>query len=201
MTTSKSEETPGMELAASEFESSAALAEAGLEDAFAALTERQQKIYRFRMRNITQSTIAKVLGISQPVVSRELHAIREHFRASGSQIDQDVTVGESVCLFDEVEAEAWKIYADSEGVGDRIKGLNTIMVAREKKLKLLMDVGRLEKAGTKSTVEITTSPLVANWGDHQKKLVAETIVESTFTTVEEPSPPEEEVQDAEYTDV
>jgi hypothetical protein len=187
-------------LAASPYEASLALQEAGLEDAFSSLTERQQLIYRFRMRGVSQVAIANAAGISQPTISRELSIIKEHFRANGSEIDQDVTIGESACLFDEVEAKAWNIYHDADAPGDKLKGLATVMAAREKKLKLLMDVGRLERAGTKSVVEHITSPLVANWGTEQKELVANTIVQSTFSQVQAPLPPDdEEIQDAEFT--
>jgi len=178
-------------LAATPYEASKALQEVGLEDAFKELTSRQQMVYRFRMRKIPQTTIATMLNISQPTVARELAAIRAHFKETGSEVDQEVTIGESVCLFDEIATKAWEVYTNSESPGDQLKALGTIMAAKEKQLKLLMDVGRLEKAGTKSTIEHTVSPLVQEWSDVQKKLAAGSIVEATFTVQEEPLPPDE----------
>lgn len=172
------------------------IAEREQDDPYDGLSDRQRTIARMRLRGLTQKTIAKFLGVSQPVISKECKRIREHMQARGESIDQDVTIGETVTLYEEVEYKAWELYHTGEA-GDKAKALSLIMQARDKHVKLLMDVGRLERAGNKTSVELSVSPLVKNWDDEKKSEVVDAIVTSQLTALPEPEPPEEDYIDAE----
>src|SRR5689334_21497799 len=65
------------------------------DDPYDGLTERQKLIARMRLRGASQTTIAKTLNLSQPLVCREIKIIREHMATRGSSIDQAATIGET----------------------------------------------------------------------------------------------------------
>lgn len=174
-----------------------AIAEVEKDDPYEGLTDRQKTIARLRLRGLTQATIATVLGVSQPMISKELIKIREHMQNRGAAIDQAVTVGETATLYEEVEHRAWEIYVSEQDSSTKLKALTTVMTAREKHTKLLMDLGRLERAGNKSQVEVTVSPLIESWDSSKKKEAIEAIVKTQLSQLEAPVPPEpDDIQDA-----
>lgn len=165
------------------------------------LTERQQRIVKFRQRGLTQKAIAEIENVSQPMIAKEVRKIREVFAAQGSQIDQDVVVGESLNLFQEVEHRAWSIYSksiDSNALGDANKALNTIMSARERSTKLLMDLGLVKRAAVEHHHEV--APFLEKWekqSKEDKRLVVESVIDTQLSALPAPAPPEEP-EDAEW---
>jgi predicted transcriptional regulator len=167
-------------------------------DPYKGLTERQQLIARYKLRGLSQQAIAGFMKVSQPVISKEMKRIRAHMIERGETIDQDRIVGETTSLYEEVEYRAWELYTLGEN-SDKAKALSLIMTAREKHTKLLMDLGRLERAGNKSTVEVHVSPLVKAMQEPDKKALVTAVVKSQLTDLEEPAPPllTEDIVDAE----
>ena len=171
------------------------------------LNEQQRSIYRLKLRGLSQDLIAKVLNISQPAVSKHLKNIRAHMERRGSQINQDVMVGETTSLYEEVEHKAWDAYYSTKEPGDQLKALQVVMQAREKHVNLLTTLGRIEKAAQKSTVEITVSPLVQKWSTGQAQIAVSKIIEAQLSELPQPEPPKlitegiyEEVPDGEDVD-
>jgi len=170
------------------------------------LSDRQIQIVKMKMRGLTQTAIAQVLGISQPAVAKHLKIIRAKFAAMGSNIDQSVVVGESVNLFQEVEQRAWELYYSAKGAGklsDANKALNVIMSARDKTLTLLMDLGLIRRAAIEHEHKVKSSPLMEQWksGEAQKKFVVRSIIETQLEELEEPTPPPEDIEDAEWMEI
>jgi DNA-binding CsgD family transcriptional regulator len=165
------------------------------EDAVVGLTDRQKQVFKLKLRGFTQRAIGEVMNISQPAVSKHWKAIRERFAEIGATIDQNQVVGESVSLYKEIEERAWDLFytAKSAGkLGDSNKALSTIMVARNKSLSLLMDLGLLRRAAVEHEHNVSVSPLIDEWraGDAQKKIKVTTQVISTqLDELEDPLPP------------
>lgn len=160
------------------------------ENPYEGLSERQQIIARFKLRGLSQRAIAKFLGVSQPVISKEMKRIRIHLAKKGSEIDQDAIVGETTSLYEEVEYRAWELYSTGDN-GDKAKALSLVMQARDKHTKLLMDLGRLKRAGSTSKVELHVSKLVKDLESDKRKAIVADIVQAHLSKLDEPSPPEE----------
>jgi hypothetical protein len=172
-------------------------------DPFVGLTERQKRIARLRMRGMTQKAIAGIEKIAQPLISRELKAIKEWQEARGANIDQPAVVGSAVSLYEEVEATAWGMFNDAKfkrDLGEQAKALTVILSARDKQTKLLMDLGLIKKADVNVKVTHEVSPFLQSWRDGSaKKNLADHIVTSQLTPLAAPTPPEDEdIEDAEF---
>lgn len=171
-------------------------------DAPGGLNDLQQRIIRYRTRGLTQKAIAQIEGITQGRVSQILREIREVFKKHGEGIDQAVVVGETMNLYQEVEMRAWEIYSKSSGGDnaspkDATKALQLVMSAREKSLKLMMDLGLIKRAAIEHKMEI--APFLKGWEDvpkEERQSVAYKLIETKLTPLEAPTPPEA----YEYTD-
>lgn len=170
-------------------------------DPYQGLSERQQIIARFKLRGLSQQAMAGFLKVSQPVVSKEMKRVRDHLIERGAGIDQDLMVGETTSLYEEVEYKAWELYHTGDD-GAKTKALALVMQARDKHTKLLMDLGRLERAGNKSTLEVHVSPLIRSMDDPEQKALVTAVVKAQLSELEDPKPPAmlspgEEIEDAE----
>ena len=168
-------------------------------DPWLGLTERQRQVQRLKLRGVSQAVIAKVLGVAQPTISRELAEIREVHRSKGIAIDKEAFIGESVSVYEEVEHKAWEMYM---GLPDdspiKIQALQLVMAAREKQTKVLVDIGLIEKASQRveHTFKVTNPTLIDSWDQEGKARLAETVLSSQLKSLPEPSPPAD-IEDAE----
>lgn len=165
------------------------------------LTERQRRIVKFRLRGLTQKAIAQIEEVSQPYIAKELKKVRQVFAEHGSQIDQNVVVGESYNLFQEIEHRAWELFHKSkESVGDANKALHTVMAAREKTIKLLMDLGLIKRAAISHEHNLKMPPFLEQWQGHtheDKRIVVNEVINTQLSELEEPEPPQAP-EDAEF---
>ncbi|NJL54096.1 helix-turn-helix domain-containing protein [bacterium] len=172
-------------------------------DPFSGLNDRQKMIARLRMRGLSQSAIAKVIGVSQPIISKELARIKEWQIERGASVDQAAVVGNTVSLYEEIEHRAWEIYhsaQSTDGGADKAKALSLVMTARDKHTKLLMDLGLLKRAANETKHTVQVSPFMEKWNDGSaKKALADSIVTKQLSTLAEPTPDPDWV-DAEFTE-
>lgn len=168
------------------------------------MTDRQRKITKLRLRGLSQRAIAQTLNVSQATIAQEAKIIRKLFAEKGKKINRDVVIGESVNLFQEVEHKAWELYhkaQQKDKVGDANKALHTVMAAREKSLRLFMDLGFIERTPVSHEHKVTLPPFMEQWEQQppqEKEKIIEGIVHSQMKPLPEPRPPEEEIEDAEY---
>lgn len=157
------------------------------------LSERQTLIYKLSLRGLTQSAIGKILQISQPAVAKELRKIREYFQEQGRQVDENYVVGSTVSLYQEVETKAWEIYNDANSESqDKLKALQIVVNAREKNLKLLMDLGRIKKAAQEVTHKVEPSPFVQSWERGEAREKVKMLIEAQLDELPPPLPPSED---------
>ncbi len=153
------------------------------------------------MRGLSQQAISNLEGVSQPIISQELKKIKDWQAERGANVDQQVIVGNTGTLYEEVEQMAWQMYYTPEiSVGEKAKCLAVVMAAREKHTKLLMDLGLIKKASSEVKVTHEISPFLATWKEKQKKELADSIVEGQLKALPEPEPEREDVIDAEFTE-
>lgn len=172
------------------------------------LTERQRRIVKYRLRGLTQKAIAGIEQVSQPMIAKEVRKIRKVFAEQGSQIEQNVVVGESVNLFQEIEQRAWELYYKSKdgSAGDANKALNTVMTAREKTIKLLMDLGLIKRAAITHEHNMKLPPFLEEWNEkseEDKRTTISEVIGTQLPDLEEPTPPElpDDIDYADYEEV
>jgi hypothetical protein len=149
--------------------------------------ERRKEVRRLRMRNLSKSAIAKALGVSALTIGKDLEIItKENIeRAVGS--DQNAYIGDSISLFEEVEAQAWQDY---EGVAvghtNRAKFLDVIRNSRKDAINLKQNLGLLYKEPDKKSVRATVE---LDWAPQVKQLVSDAILEQHLKgSLPEPEP-------------
>lgn len=165
------------------------------------LTERQRRIVKYRLRGMTQRAIARLEDVSQPMIAKEMRAIRAAFKEQGENIDQDVIVGESMTLYQELEQRAWEIYhkaLDEKKYGDCNKALATIMSARDHTVKLLLDLGLVERAKIEHSHTVNLPPFVEKWKEVDKSQVITSVIHTQLDPLEDPEPPQLAAEYAEY---
>lgn len=176
---------------------------------FQGLTAVQKTFVRLRNRGLTHREIANIRGITPQAVSWEFGKIKAYYQSKGKSIDQDSLVGETVSIFNEIEQKAWDI-VHSEKADDelKLKAMNTVMSARERHTKLLMDIGRLDKAAKKieHTVSQEDSTFISKLRENPNMVqgAVKSIIEAHLTELAAPVPPsvlDDEISDAELVDV
>jgi len=146
------------------------------------LNERQRRVVNYKLRGLTQTAIAKLEDVSQPMIAKEWSKIKKAYAALGRTIDQDQVVGEAVSLFQEVEQRAWEIYfahkKDKPSAAN--KALDTVMASRDKTNKLLMDLGILKKAATEHEHTMKVAPFFEQFDgleDAQKQTALRNVID------------------------
>lgn len=159
------------------------------------LSDRQLRIVNYKLRGMTQASMAKLEQVSQPMISKEIKAIKAVYKEQGANIDQDEVVGESIHLFGEVEQRGWEIFhlsKKNDKPGAANSALMTIMTAREKGLKLLSELGILKKAAIEHEHKVSVAPFVEqfeNMKEEAKQNALKDIIEVQLAELEEPEPP------------
>ena len=149
--------------------------------------KRRGEVRRLLMRNLSKSAIARALGVSVLTIGKDVEIITAENvkRAIGS--DQHAYIGESITVFEEVEAQAWHDY---EGVvvghTNRAKFLDVIRNARKDAINLKQTLGILykepEKRSLKATVEL-------DWAPQVRQMVSDAILEQHLNVaLREPEP-------------
>lgn len=178
------------------------------EDMLPDLTEKQRQIFKLRLRGLSQSAIAKIVGISQQAVSKHWKLIKKKFQKMGDQVNQPAIVGESVSLYNEVGERSWDLFylaKDKEKYGDALRALKLIVDSRKEMLNMLMELGLLKRAAIEHEHKVTASPLIEQWtdGEAQKKMeIVTNVIGTQLEDLEEPEPPmltagDEDIEDAE----
>lgn len=172
-----------------------------VEDPFHGLTERQKHIARLRMRGLSQQAIANLVGVAQPIISKELARIKEWQAEQGANVDQTAEVGSIRSQYSEVTEQAWKMFVyaqnramnlespDPNAFADQVKALALVKSSTEAHAKFLMDMGLLKKASQEIKHVIEPSPFIQSWKDGSaKKKLADTLVSSQLPALPEPTP-------------
>lgn len=167
-------------------------------DPWYGLTDRQKQVQEMFMRGISQTTMGKILGISQSMVFKELTAIRKKHAERGVAIDKNSYAGETISIYEELFSKALRTFYEIDkenalGPQMKLQAINTMATLREKQTKLLMDLGIIDKASTKVEHSLTDKrTFVESWSSEAKQKLAQNLLEAGFQELEEPAPPEPE---------
>jgi predicted transcriptional regulator len=170
-------------------------------DPWAGLTDRQKKIQEMYMRGMSQSTMAKLFQVSQPMIAKELKNIRRKHAERGVAIDKNSYAGETISIYEELFSKALRTFYEidkNNGLAPqmRLQAINTMATLREKQTKLLMDLGIIDKTPHKVEHSLKENKtFVDNWSAKAKEKLAENLLEADFPELDPPSPPDIEEGD------
>ncbi len=116
--------------------------------------ERRRGVFVLRLQRLSERSIAELMGVSQPTVSRDLRWWRENGAKELPHRDPAIVIGESVALFDYLVSLALGEH-DSLLVGPhafsprltslRMRCLRLAIRVEKAKIRLLRDVGLLTR--------------------------------------------------------
>jgi hypothetical protein len=121
--------------------------------------ERRMEVFRLRMRGLTQSVISKELGVNRNTILRDCKWIKEHMREIAANADTFSEVGEAMAHLREIEQEALYHMADTENAHAKNNYLRTALEACDKRIRLMMDAGIIEKAAADVNVNFDFSKM------------------------------------------
>jgi predicted transcriptional regulator len=136
---------------------------------------RRKEVVRLRLRRMSQSAIAALLGVDQATISRDLQWIREHWEdkyGSPASVSPAHELGEAVSMYEDAEQSALMEFhliqqsASKRGLSpmfisrQRMACLRTAMVARKMRVDLLHDFGLIER--NLGSVSVQSSGLKAD---------------------------------------
>lgn len=104
------------------------------------------EVFRLEMRGMNQSAIAKVLQVNRNTIIRDVKWLREHTREIALNADKFAEVGDTMKFYEEVEREAMFQFHEVDSPHAKNNLLMTAITAREKKMRLMMDAGIIDKA-------------------------------------------------------
>lgn len=123
-----------------------------------------------RLAGRTQSTSARLLGVSQPTVSRDLAYWRRDPPACETQPEAAVAIGEAVALYEEVRTLALGEHArlsvdpaaaGARGTSARLERLRVAMAAQRLQLRVLKAAGLLVVGAAQQPPEEMTANAIA----------------------------------------
>jgi IS30 family transposase len=121
--------------------------------------ERRIQVFRMNMRGLNNTSIARELGVSRQTIIADVKWNKEHFTEMAAHADRNEEVGQAIARLEEMEKEA--MYHFSEATGDHFKNqyLMTAIAACEKRIKLMMDSGIIQRATIDVNLNIDYSKL------------------------------------------
>lgn len=141
------------------------------------LAERRQIVIRMRLQGKTLREIGKELGIGYMTAKRDLDTIRSEVSEKVSQFDRDYALGKSISVYEQIEDEAWReYYGAASGGPSKAQFLNLVRAARNDQVKLLTEVGLINKAPVQVQHEFQAQAVLKNWTEDAKRIVALAII-------------------------
>jgi IS30 family transposase len=107
------------------------------------IKERRRQVASLLSRSISESEIAKQLGVDQSTISRDVKVLKsesQQFVYDLAKSDLAYYYKQSLQGIDEANKECWRIYLDDRTpIRERLLALKIIMQANETRFKLLSE--------------------------------------------------------------
>ena len=143
------------------------------------LAERRKLVIKFRLKGKTLREIAKELNTGYMTVKRDLDIVKHEVHEKVSQFDREYALGKSISVYEQIESEAWEQYFGcAVGAPGRVQFLNLVRTARNDQVKLLTDVGLINKAPAQVHHQFEANQVLKGWTDDARRIVALAIIRS-----------------------
>ncbi len=124
--------------------------------------ERRIQVFRMTMRGLNNTVIGRELGVSRQTISHDVKWNRVHFTEMAAHADRNEIVGEAIAKLEEMEKEAMFHFSEASNDHFRNQFLMTAISACEKRIKLMMDSGVIQKAAIDVNLNMDYSKLTTD---------------------------------------
>jgi hypothetical protein len=121
--------------------------------------ERRVNVFRMGMRGLNKTVISRELGVSRQTITNDFKWNRDHFSEMAAHSDRNEVVGEAIAKLEEMEKEAMRQYEETENPHAKNNFLLTALNACEKRIKMMMDTGILQRAAIDMNLNVDYSKL------------------------------------------
>ncbi len=110
--------------------------------------DRRLQVFRLLMRGVKKSVIAETLGVNPNCITSDVVWIKNNLREYAASADTFGEVGTAAAEMQEVKQEAMYHFSQTSNHHAKNQYLLTAIQAIEKRLKIMMDAGIIERAPT-----------------------------------------------------
>ena len=110
--------------------------------------ERRLQVFRLLMRGVKKSVIANTLGVNPHCVSGDVKWIKANLREMALNADTFTEAGLAAAELQEAKQEAMYCFSQTSNPHAKNQFLLTAIQAIEKRLKIMMDAGIIDRAPT-----------------------------------------------------
>ncbi len=121
--------------------------------------ERRMEVFRLKARGLSQTVIAKELRVNRNTIKRDFAWLKDHMREVAANSDTFEEVGEAMALLQEISQEALYHMAETENAHAKNNYLRTALEASDKRIRLMMDAGIIDKAAVDMNVHLDYSKM------------------------------------------
>lgn len=137
--------------------------------------ERRIQVFRMTMRGLNRTVIGRELGVSRQTISNDVKWNKVHFTEMAAHADRNEVVGEAIAKLEEMEKEAMYHFSESTNDHFRNQYLMTAISACEKRIKLMMEAGVIQRATIDMNLNVdysklTTDELITKRGEFLNRL-------------------------------
>lgn len=129
----------------------------GRKPSAAVTRERRMEVFRLQMRGMNQTTMATVLKVNRNTIVNDVRWLKLHMREIAIEADKFQEIGNAMKFFEEMEQTAMFNFHDTDSHKAKNEYLKTAIEARERKIRLMMDAGIIDKAATNLNLEVDFS--------------------------------------------
>lgn len=115
------------------------------------------EVFKMMLRGMNQTAMATVFHVNRNTIINDVRWLKTHMREIAIEADKFGEIGEAMKFFEEIEHEALFNFHDTDNHKSKVEYLKTAIDAREKKIRLMMDAGIIEKAPTNVNLEMDFS--------------------------------------------
>ena len=116
--------------------------------------DRRIEVFRLKMRGLNHSAIARELQCSRKTVIRDAQWIEANMREIALDADRYTEIGEAMSWLKEIAQDALFHMAEAEKPSEKNGFLKTAADAIDKRLRLMMDAGIIERAAVDLNLNI-----------------------------------------------
>jgi len=146
--------------------------------------------------------MANMLSVSVVVINKDLSEIDKQLKSSVKDFDTTFFIGDTLSLYESLEVQAWQQYEQAvSGSRDRREYLNLVKSIRSDRVKLLQELGLIQRKG-EATHQTTINVMsIQDWGAEKRREISKSIISMDLPLLEEPEKDENFVLDGDYEEV
>jgi hypothetical protein len=119
-------------------------------------------VFRMKMRGLSHAAIARELEVNPKTITRDAKWLKEHMREVAASVDKYEELGEAMASLQEIAKEAMYQFNEAEKSAEKNSFLVTALNATERRIKLAMDAGIIDKAATDVNLSLDLSKMTTD---------------------------------------